>query len=134
VILVAPDGAPIGENPVFVPGTNLVAVDVVQLSIQCCDLNQEYFKEVYLISDEAERSTFEYHVNLYADYVPLIEATGSLQDLTSPLRSYEIGWVVQVQSFGIPEPGTGSLLALGFAVLAAGYRMRLGGRASPGRG
>jgi hypothetical protein len=46
VILVAPDGAPIGENPVFVPGTNLVAVDVVQLSIQCCDLNQEYFKEV----------------------------------------------------------------------------------------
>jgi hypothetical protein len=129
VILTAPDGTPIGENPIFVPGTNLVALDLVVFNIQFEPLSNGWLYEVAI----ATGSSLEQFVPLYDDFATLIEATGSLQDLTLPLRSYEAGWGVQAQSFLIPEPGTGALLTLGLAVLAAGSRMRLQGRASPGR-
>jgi hypothetical protein len=122
VILTAPTGEPPGEDPIFVPGTDLIARAIVTFHIAFSPPSF-WIHEVFLIPDGYPGFESVY-LPIYAPYATLLEATGSLQDLTSPLHSDAAGWQVQVQYDVIPEPGTAALLAAGLAALAARSRTR----------
>jgi hypothetical protein len=128
VILTAPPGAPPGENPIFVPGTSLIALDLVEFVIERPDVCCPWIFDLFLIPDGAPG--FESILVGEAPHASLVEATGGLQDLTSLLQSDKAGWRVQVQSEVIPEPGAGLLVAMGLLGLA--YRQRRQRRAAKG--
>jgi hypothetical protein len=117
VLLTRPPGEPYGDNPVFVPGTNLVVSDVVSFSVLWS--GGSYLFESYYFDDDDP--LFLADINEYA--IPL-EKTGELQDLTSLLGSNYVGWRISVQSTVIPEPGTGLLALTGLLGLAR-WRTRL---------
>ena len=118
VILTEPAGEPPGENSVFVPGTQLIASDVIDFSLRPAGTFSN--TQVRLTSDGDPN--FAQFVLAFASNASLVEETGDLQDLTSLLHSDLAGWRVQVQSDVVPEPSTAMLLATGILALAAGRR------------
>jgi hypothetical protein len=128
VILTAPAGAPPGENPVLVPGTNLVAGALIIMNIFTVLFPTDFVLQLLYFSDGS--SDFGNLVSSYGPFASLLEATGSLQDVTYLLHSDLGGTRVQVQSDVIPEPATGALVMAGLLGLA--YRQRRTARAGIG--
>jgi hypothetical protein len=129
LILTRPPGEPPGANPVFVPGTTLVASDVVTFNIWASFPNW-VIETFYFDDDDA---MFSQLVEFYGSGATLLEKTGELQDVTSLLGSDRGDWRIVIQSTVIPEPGTGLLVTMGLLGLAARRKRRVSRRASCGR-
>jgi len=120
VILTEPAGEPPGESAILVPGTDLIASDLLVMNIFAVNFPTLWTFQLLVFSDGHPQ--FEGFVSSYGRFAPLLEETGSLQDLTYLLHSDVAGFRVQFQSDVIPEPGTGLLVMTGLLGLA--YRQR----------
>src|SRR5262245_14480570 len=116
ILLTEPPGEPPGENPIFVPGTELIVSDAVLAWNPTAGIN----RGVLMVSDGDP--LLAQIALLPAKQV--IPETGELQDLSGPefLGSISYAVLVQVQSDVVPEPGT--LLLVGSGLLGLAIRSR----------
>jgi hypothetical protein len=115
LILTRPPGEPYGDHPVFVPGTGLVASDLVTFYGFGDRLGPWFIESFYYDDDDPQFEMFVLHA---PTGTPLLEKTGELQDVTNLLQSNLGDWRIQVQSAVIPEPSSALLLTAGLVALA----------------